>query len=168
MRQIAIIMKLKNTNYKMIKGEKYLDMMITVAVNKNLLKIGNHNRMDFGSKNILNYIEGSFLKLPKFKSVIDEEKLIINKELDNAIFKYNENLDKLKLEEFLNKKKNQDELIYKINNKLNRYNREIDEKVYQEKLASEWYEEYKNRMQKIAFSSNEYYNDMHGINNCKN
>ena len=52
------------------------------------------------------------------KSAIDEEKLIINRELDNAIFKYNENLDKLKLEDFLNKKKYQDELIYKIHNML--------------------------------------------------
>lgn len=107
----------------------------------------------------MNSIENSLFNFPKIKSTIDEEKLIINKELDNAIFKYNDNLDKLKLEEFLNKKKYQDELIYKINNKLSRYNKELDEKVYQEKLANEWYEEYKNRMQHIAFSSSDNYND---------
>ena len=116
-------------------------------------------------KNTFNYIENSILNLPKIKSTIEEEKLIINKELDHAIFKYKENLDKLKLEEFLNKKNYQDELIYKINNKLNRYNKELDEKVYQEKLATEWYEEYKNRMQQIAISSNDHYNNMNSLYN---
>jgi len=113
------------------------------------------NRNEFSSKNTLNYIENSILKFPKIHSMIDEEKLIINKELDQAIFKYKENLDRLKLEEFINKKKYQDELIYKINNKLNRYKKELDEKVYQEKLANEWYNEYKKRMEDIAFSDNE-------------
>ena len=84
---------------------------------------------------------------------IDEEKLIINRELDKAIFRYNENLDRLKLEDFLNKKKYQDELIFKINNKLNRYKKELDEKIYQENLANEWYVEYKKRMENIAMSN---------------
>lgn len=92
----------------------------------------------------------------KMTNAIDEEKLYVNRELDKAIFKYNDNLDRLKLEEFLNKKKYQDELIYKINNKLNRYKKELDDKIYQERLANEWYDEYKKRMNIIASDSSNY------------
>ena len=66
------------------------------------------------------------------------KKYDVNKELDYAIKKYSDNFDKLKVDDFLSRKKIQDDLLNKINSKLLKINHEINDKIYQEKFAYQW------------------------------
>ena len=61
-----------------------------------------------------------------------------NKELNYAIKKYSDNFDKLKVDDFLSRKKIQDDLLNKINMKLAKINHDINDKIYQEQFASQW------------------------------
>lgn len=61
-----------------------------------------------------------------------------NKELDYAIKKYSDNFDKLKVDDFLSRKKIQDDLLNKINMKLAKINHDINDKIYQEQFAMQW------------------------------
>ena len=61
-----------------------------------------------------------------------------NKELDYAIKRYADNFDKLKVDDFLSRKKIQDDLLNKINMKLAKINHDINDKIYQEQFAMQW------------------------------
>lgn len=63
----------------------------------------------------------------------------VNRELDLAIKKYADNLDKLKVDEFMSRKKIQDDLLKKINSKLVKINHEMNDKIYQENIAEQWF-----------------------------
>lgn len=69
---------------------------------------------------------------------ISSREFNVNKELDYAIKKYADNLDKLKVDEFMSRKKIQDDLLQKINSKLTKINHEMNDKIYQEDIAEQW------------------------------
>ena len=108
-------------------------------------------------------MESLFLFNPKIG--IDESILTVNRELDKRIFQQNQNLERLKLQEFLNHKKYQDELIYKINTKMKTYKRDLDDRIYQDTLANNWYNEYQQRMNDIAYKQQ---NNLNGYENNGN
>ena len=61
-----------------------------------------------------------------------------NIDLDAEINNYNSHYNKLKVDEFISKKMIQDDLLNKINQKLAKINKNINDKVYQENLAANW------------------------------
>ena len=61
-----------------------------------------------------------------------------NLDLDTQINNYNSHYNKLRIDEFMSKKIIQDDLLNKINQKLNKINKDINDKVYQENLAAQW------------------------------
>jgi hypothetical protein len=84
----------------------------------------------------------------KFDKYLQDERFSINIELDNKIKKYNQNLEKLKLDDFNARKRIQDDLISKINFKLEQLNEGLNDKSFQEKLAQEWNSEREKRIKK--------------------
>ena len=61
-----------------------------------------------------------------------------NLDLDTQINNFNSHYNKLRIDEFMSKKIIQDDLLTKINQKLNKINKDINDKVYQENLAAQW------------------------------
>ena len=61
-----------------------------------------------------------------------------NVDLDLQINNYNAYYNKLKVDEFMSKKMIQDDLLNKINQKLMKINKDINDKEYQENLAAKW------------------------------
>ena len=61
-----------------------------------------------------------------------------NIDIDNQINKYNNYYNKLKVDEFMSKKMIQDDLLNKINQRLMKINRDMNDKIYQENLAEQW------------------------------
>ena len=61
-----------------------------------------------------------------------------NVDLDSQINNYNAYYNKLKVDEFMSKKMIQDDLLNKINQKLMKINKDINDKEYQENLAAKW------------------------------
>ena len=61
-----------------------------------------------------------------------------NLDIDSQINNYNDYYNKLKVDEFMSKKMIQDDLLNKINQKLMKINKDINDKEYQENLAAKW------------------------------
>ena len=61
-----------------------------------------------------------------------------NYDLDTQINNYNSHYNKLRVDEFMSKKMIQDDLLNKINQKLMKINKDINDKAYQEHLAAQW------------------------------
>ena len=61
-----------------------------------------------------------------------------NYDLDTQINNYNSHYNKLRVDEFMSKKMIQDDLLNKINQKLMKINKDINDKEYQENLAAKW------------------------------
>jgi hypothetical protein len=69
---------------------------------------------------------------------------MVNKQLDQSLSKYNNQLEKLKIDDFLTRKKMQDELLKKINFKMEKIKLGLNEKTYfQDNLYKDWYRELK-------------------------
>ena len=68
-----------------------------------------------------------------------------NVDLDAQINNYNAHYNKLKIDEFMSKKMIQDDLLNKINQKLMKINKDINDKVYQENLAAQWKNNHSNQ-----------------------
>ena len=68
-----------------------------------------------------------------------------NLDLDAQINNYNAHYNKLRVDEFMSKKIIQDDLLNKINQKLMKINKDINDKVYQEQLAEQWANNQKNQ-----------------------
>ena len=67
-----------------------------------------------------------------------------NIDIDEQINDYSDHYNKLRMDEFMSKKSIQDDLLNKINQKLKKINKDIDDKVYQEHLAAQWQQNHKN------------------------
>ena len=67
-----------------------------------------------------------------------------NSDIDAQISNYNAHYNKLKVDEFMSKKIIQDDLLNKINQKLMKINKNIDDKAYQENLAAQWQQNHPN------------------------
>ena len=81
---------------------------------------------------------------PNSKPVIDKQVVRTDNKLDNAISNYYENLEKLKIEDFIMRKKVQDELLNKINHKMERIKNGLNDKTYfKEDIYKDWYKELK-------------------------
>ena len=61
-----------------------------------------------------------------------------NYDIDSQINNYNSYYNKLKVDEFMSKKMIQDDLLNKINQKIMKMNKNINDKEYQENLAEKW------------------------------
>ena len=68
-----------------------------------------------------------------------------NSDIDAEINGYSDYYNKLKVDEFMSKKKIQDDLLNQINQKLNNINKNINDKAYQENLAFQYFQN-KNRI----------------------
>ena len=68
-----------------------------------------------------------------------------NVDLDAQINNYNAHYNKLRVDEFMSKKMIQDDLLNKINQKLMKINKDINDKVYQENLAAQWRQNHQNQ-----------------------
>ena len=68
-----------------------------------------------------------------------------NSDIDNEINGYNDYYNKLRVDEFMSKKKIQDDLLNQINQKLDKINKNINDKTYQEYLAFQYFQN-KNRI----------------------
>ena len=68
-----------------------------------------------------------------------------NSDIDNEINGYNDYYNKLRVDEFMSKKKIQDDLLNQINQKLDKINKNINDKTYQEYLAFQYFQN-KNRV----------------------
>ena len=68
-----------------------------------------------------------------------------NLDIDEQINNYNDHYNRLKMDEFMSKKSMQDDLLNKINQKLMKINKDIDDKVYQEHLAAQWQQNHQNK-----------------------
>ena len=67
-----------------------------------------------------------------------------NLDIDEQINNYSDHYNKLRMDEFMSKKSIQDDLLNKINQKLMKINKDIDDKVYQEHLAAQWQQNHQN------------------------
>ena len=67
-----------------------------------------------------------------------------NLDIDEQINNYSDHYNKLRMDEFMSKKSIQDDLLNKINQKLIKINKDIDDKVYQEHLAAQWKQNHQN------------------------
>ena len=63
-----------------------------------------------------------------------------NSDIDNEINGYNDYYNKLRVDEFMSKKKIQDDLLNQINQKLDKINKNINDKTYQEYLALQYFQ----------------------------
>ena len=61
-----------------------------------------------------------------------------NLDIDEQINNYSDHYNKLRMDEFMSKKTIQDDLLNKINQKLMKINKDINDKEYQENLAAKW------------------------------
>jgi len=76
----------------------------------------------------------------------------MNSELDKSIKKYNQNLDQLKIDDFMSRKKLQDDLLFKINNQMEKLNTELKDQYYEEHLAQIWLKELEEKQNKLSSS----------------
>jgi hypothetical protein len=67
----------------------------------------------------------------------------VNKQLDQSINKYNNHLEKLKIDDFLTRKKMQDELLNKISFKMEKIKLGLNDKTYFQDMNRDWYRELK-------------------------
>ena len=63
-----------------------------------------------------------------------------NSDIDNEINGYNDYYNKLRVDEFMSKKKIQDDLLNQINQKLDKINKNINDKTYQEYIALQYFQ----------------------------
>jgi hypothetical protein len=130
-----------SANYKDNQNSQQSELILPVIKSAN-----NSNKLSpLIRKKIANYgvVKGSNFTLDKSVN-IDDEYFKINKELELSVNKYNSNLEKLKIDDFLARKKLQDELLYKINFKMDKLKNGLNDKFYfQDNLYKEWYKELK-------------------------
>lgn len=77
----------------------------------------------------------------------------IEEELDNNLCKYTQNLEKLKYEDFLIRKKMQDDLLSNINIQMDKLKYGLNDKSYEEKAAQEWIREYTEKINNYEHNS---------------
>jgi len=63
-----------------------------------------------------------------------------NIDIDSEINNYSDYYNKLKIDEFMSKKRIQDDLLNQINQKLDKINKNINDKTYQENLAFQYFQ----------------------------
>ena len=63
-----------------------------------------------------------------------------NTDIDEELNGYSDYYNKLKIDEFMSKKRIQDDLLNQINQKLNNINKNINDKSYQENLAFQYFQ----------------------------
>ena len=68
-----------------------------------------------------------------------------NSDIDAEISGYSDYYNKLRIDEFMSKKRIQDDLLSQINQKLDKINKNINDKTYQENLAFQYFQN-KNRL----------------------
>ena len=107
--------------------------------NENYMK---NNNMNVGEPNMLNNNNINNYNYNDYHNdQINNNKVNYNYgnvDLDSQINNYNAYYNKLKVDEFMSKKMIQDDLLNKINQKLMKINKDINDKEYQENLAAKW------------------------------
>ena len=86
------------------------------------------------------------------KNIEEEEKKELIKEreiLDREIDNYNDQLYKLREEELIKNKNQQDILKYQMQQKINKKNREKQEELYQKRMAELLEMEYQNKLREL-------------------
>ena len=63
-----------------------------------------------------------------------------NIDIDSEINNYSDYYNKLKVDEFMSKKRIQDDLLNQINQKLDKINKNINDKTYQENLDFQYFQ----------------------------
>ena len=124
--------------------------------NNNNLQFGNQNNInniDLNNQNVQNPYMNNTISLNRQQFMESNQQNDINNnmsnnnkvnynfgniDLDTQINNYNSHYNKLRIDEFMSKKIIQDDLLNKINQKLNKINKDINDKVYQENLAAQW------------------------------
>jgi hypothetical protein len=125
---------------------------------KNLYNIDKYN-FSISGNDIINNDLNSF---DKKVTLTPNRDLEINKtynqhkhknELDVTIKLYNDNLEKLKLEDFMSRKRLQDDLLEKITKQMDKLRYGLNDKSYQEKLAEQWNNERREEFMKLKENS---------------
>ena len=103
-------------NKNLLNRQKYMESIQSNNINNEMENIGN------------NYYQNNQINSNNYG----------NYDLDAQINNYNSHYNKLRVDEFMSKKMIQDSLLNKINQKLMKINKDIDDKTYQENLAVQW------------------------------
>jgi hypothetical protein len=121
----------KNQDRKEIENNFNIDMSRDInRVYKNSVISQMENNEIFYNKNH---------DVPLIKNKLNTN-LHLEDELNSSLKKYYENLDHLKIEDFMTRKKMQDQLLQKINSQMEKLNFGLNDKSYEEKIAKEWVE----------------------------
>ena len=121
-----------NNFYNNINNEQNIDFQN--KNNKNQI-LSNKNEQNIYMNNINNYENGNNF----YQNNSDNGNFSYgNLDIDEQINNYNTHYNKLRVDEFMSKKIIQDDLLNKINQKLMKINKDIDDKAYQEHLAEQW------------------------------
>ena len=89
-------------------------------------------------------------------------------ELDHQIQNYSNQFYQLREDDFISRKTIQDDLLNKINQRLQKINRDMNDKIYQENISSQYFQQqmlnqYDNsNMNNNNINSNNYYNMENG------
>ena len=90
-------------------------------------------------------------------------------ELDHQIQNYSNQFNQLREDDFMSRKTMQDDLLNKINQRLQKINRDMNDKIYQENISSQYFQQqqmlnqYDNsNMNNNNINSNNYYNMENG------
>ena len=89
-------------------------------------------------------------------------------ELDHQIQNYSNQFNQLREDDFISRKTIQDDLLNKINQRLHKINRDMNDKIYQENISSQYFQQqmlnqYDNsNMNNNNINSNNYYNMENG------
>jgi hypothetical protein len=119
--------------------------------NKNRISSQSSNRPSSQNKEKLEFYNH---EPPKFS--LNTQIPRLEEELDNHLSKYTQNLEKLKYEDFLTRKKMQDDLLSNINNQMDKLKYGLNDKSYEEKAAQEWIREYTEKINN--YDNNSYMN----------
>ena len=103
-------------NKNLLNRQKYMESIQSNNINNEMENIGN------------NYYQNNQINSNNYG----------NYDLDAQINNYNSHYNKLRVDEFMSKKMMHDSLLNKINQKLMKINKDIDDKTYQENLAAQW------------------------------
>ena len=121
-----------NNLYNNINNEQNIDSQ---NKNNNNQILSNKNEQNTYMNNINNYENGNnFYQNNSSNGNFSYGNL----DLDEQINNYNAHYNKLRVDEFMSKKIIQDNLLNKINQKLMKINKDINDKAYQEHLAEQW------------------------------
>ena len=103
--------------------------------NNDISQVENQEQFDFNHINQNNKNNINFNRVYK-----NESYKYGNTEIDEEINGYNDYYNKLKVDEFMSKKRIQDDLLNQINQKLDKINKNINDKTYQENLAFQYFQ----------------------------